>query len=45
LTGSGTILRATSRLGVIPMLDIVFVALGVGILVALGFYARAIGRL
>ena len=29
----------------ISMLDIVFIALGVGILVALGFYARAIGKL
>jgi len=27
------------------MLDIVFLLLGVGILVALGFYARAIGKL
>ncbi|MGV3490208.1 MAG: hypothetical protein ACO1OG_02715 [Devosia sp.] len=29
----------------ILMLDIVFIALGIGILIALGFYARAIGKL
>jgi len=27
------------------MLDIVYLALGAGILIALGFYARALGRL
>jgi len=27
------------------MLDLVFLALGVGIFLALGFYARAIGKL
>jgi hypothetical protein len=29
----------------ISMLDIVFIVLGIGILAALGFYARAIGKL
>lgn len=44
LIGMRTILRDLKARR-IPMLDIVFIALGVGILIALGFYARAIGKL
>jgi hypothetical protein len=45
LTGLGPVDPQLSWLEIITMLDIVYLALGAGILLALGLYARALARL